>query len=52
MSWWYLVLLWLGFLCMGAFSYLRGAGVPLVTSYSIQVVLFTSMILRKAFPRS
>jgi uncharacterized protein with PQ loop repeat len=52
MAWSYLIALWLGFICMGIFSYLRNAGWPLVVSYSIQVVLFTLMAVRKTFPRA
>jgi uncharacterized protein with PQ loop repeat len=51
LSWWYLVLLWLGFLCMDVYSYRRHAGDALLVSYSLQLCLFFLMIVRKAFPR-
>ena len=50
MSWWYIGLLWFGFIFMGAYAYRRHAGTPLVVSYTIQVVLFTLIAIRKKFP--
>jgi uncharacterized protein with PQ loop repeat len=51
MSWWYIGLLWTGFLCMDVHSARQHAGAPLIVSYSIQLALFLAMAVRKAFPR-
>lgn len=50
LSWLYLGLLWVGFLCMGAYAVSKAAW-PMVASYTVQVTLFTLMLIRKGFPK-
>jgi len=52
MSWGYLLPIWVGFWCMGVYTIQTRAGVALTYSYTLQLVAFTAMIVRKRFPRA
>lgn len=51
MDWWYLVLLWSGFLAMFAFTIRSHAAIQLTLSYALQLLVFTTIVFYKAFPR-
>ena len=52
MSWWYLLLVWVGFCFMGTYAVHTEAKSALIYSYGLQLVAFTVMIVRKRFPKS
>lgn len=51
-AWGYLASLWLGFLAMIAYTIGTQAKLPLILSYCFQLVVFSLMAWRKAWPRS
>lgn len=52
LSWWYLWMLWVGFVTMILYTILAEKGLILSASYTVQATLFVLMMIRKRFPTS
>lgn len=50
-SYWYLLFIWFGLIAMDTFVIVKNPSMQLIISYTIQFIIFTSILYRKLFPK-